>query len=317
MEDEENNNWRRELLPHIWMAPLACRRNACAYFQQQLLSPLLGRLPRSDNKQQANAILGKSILKIRRKWMTRVTEFSNAGLGNAKPSTWNTRINCRPVVVNVVPASRACGFIRICPFCYTRKCWREYAHLRGILYPRNRTTQDGESIPHSRRKIAALTRRIHFFSDGVPHLEELLRAALTHLRRTRDRDKNQLKLRKLKGWFRSTKLWVTQQQGGGLRLCVETMLLGASSSETGVPMTLFLGTRMDPPKRNASGVVFEKAWYNPKLTMQDFRKHMLKSMRYRPEWLSNDIGVAMAYNRVMLDMRFQQFYGGGEFSHRE
>ena len=43
---------------------------------------------------------------------------------------------------------------------------------------------------------------------------------------------------------------------------------------------------------------------------------MIRSMRYRPELLSNDIFASMAYNRPMLDLGVQQFYGGGEFRRR-
>ena len=315
---------RLRLLPHIGMQFVSRKEDGCAYFQQQLLLPLSGRVVYGNGDQQDALALWNAILNIRYKWMRRVTEFKAAGLGNAVDSTWNTRMNCRPVMVDVTPGSLACGFIRICPFCYARKCWREYNHLRDIMFCGTLEQQrqpdfDVRSVTHARRRVTGMTRRVHMYAHNPTEVEQLLRVKFAEARQTRDLSKNEDQLEKLSGWFRCSKVWVTKQTDGLFRITAETTLMGTSRGQTGIPLSLFLSPSKERPKRkrNIGGKVFEHTWYDPKLTPQDFRRWMLRVMRYRPEWLSNDIETEMAYNRAMMDMKYQQFYCGKEFRRRE
>lgn len=171
--------------------------------------------------------------------------------------------------------------------------------------------------PISKWQLTAVTRRYHYYAADVPQLEDLIRSAATTLRRAQNRDKTLTKLAQLRGWFRTVKLWVTPRKVGGFRLCIETMVLGASLGDKDVPVSLFIGANVDPPEASATGLVFERTWTRRQMSLQAFRKFMLRTMRYKPEWLSNDMEVAMAYNRALMDMRFQQFYCGGVFRQLE
>lgn len=147
-------------------------------------------------------------------------------------------------------------------------------------------------------------------------MEQLIRGHLTEIRAERELTKYRAKLRKLKGWFRSHKLWVTELPGRGFRLDVEIAMLGTTLGEE-IPATLFLSNLVDlKAVGREAGLVRERVWYNPRLKESTFRKWMQRVMRYRKEWLDNDIETTMAYNTVLHDMRFQQFYSGGEFLRR-
>ena len=95
MFNSNDENRRPELLPHIRMQFESRKENACAYFQKQLLAPLLKAVPHGNGDQQDALALWGAIESVRYKWMRRVTEFKAAGLGNAVDSTWNTRMNCQ------------------------------------------------------------------------------------------------------------------------------------------------------------------------------------------------------------------------------
>lgn len=205
-----------QLLPHIRMQFESRKENACAYFQKQFLATLLKAVPHGNGDQQDALALWGAIERVRYMWMRRVTEFKAAGLGDAVDSTWNTRMNCRPVMVNVTPGSLACGFNRICPFCYARKCWREYSHLRDIMFCGTLEQQrqpdfDVRSVTHARRRVTGMTRRVHMYAHNPTEVEQLLRVKFAEARQTRDLSKNEDQLEKLSGWFRCSKVWVTKQ----------------------------------------------------------------------------------------------------------
>lgn len=295
------------LLPHIGMKFVSRIRNPCSYFENAVLAPVLGRAPKATQTAHQDAEFWEAIKKVRFRWVLNASALSQAGLGNAKRSTWNTRVNCRPVMVNVTPGSRACGFIRLCPFCYARKCYREYSHLRDILF------RPGEDI--SRRRIIATTKRFHVTANSTAELEAEIFRYLSRAREIRDTAKSQHQLKALTGWFRNQRTWVKKLDDGKYRFVLETMLLGSSMGEK-IPVSQFLRPDKDPPDRKKDGLVAAWTWYDPALTKAAFRTLMIRSMRYRPELLSNDIFASMAYNRPMMDLKAQQFYGGGEFRWR-
>lgn len=299
-----------ELLPHIGMQFVSQKENGCAYFERSVLHSVLGKLPGAGNQQQYPRELWEAIKRVRFRWLLNASALSQVGLGGAGRATWNTRVNCRPVMVDVTPGSRACGFIRLCPFCYARKCWREYSHLRGVLFPED----SGSEV--SNRRIICSTRRFHFHANTPAELEAVIFQRLQELRAVRDGAKSQHRLKALKGWFRNQKTWVKKLADGRYRFVIEIMLLGSSLGEKGVPSSAFLTPDKDPPDRKSDGLVYAWTWYDPAMTERSFRKWMVRSMRYRPELLSNDIATAMAYNRPMLELKAQQFYGGGEFRWR-
>ena len=296
------------LLPHIGMQFVSRIRNPCSYFEKSVLAPVLGRVKGTRQTAHQDAAFWEAIKKVRFRWVLNASALCQAGLGNAKRSTWNTRVNCRPVMVNVTPGSRACGFIRVCPFCYARKCYREYSHLRDILF------RPGEDI--SRRRIIVTTKRFHVTVSNPSELEVEIFRYLSKVREIRDTAKSQHKLKALAGWFRNQRTWVKALDDGKYRFVFETMLLGSSAGEKGIPVSAFLTSKKDPPERKSDGLVDERTWYDPALTKAAFRSLMIRSMRYRPELLSNDIFASMAYNRPMMDLGAQQFYGGGEFRWR-
>lgn len=296
------------LLPHIGMKFVSRIRNPCSYFENAVLASVLGRAPKATQTVHQDAAFWEAIKKVRFRWVLNASALCQAGLGNAKRSTWNTRVNCRPVMVNVTPVSLACGFIRLCPFCYARKCYSEYSHLRDILFGK------GEDV--CRRHIIVSTRRVHITTSSTEELEGRIRQWLNTVRQQRDSDKNQRRLAGMKGWFRNQRTWVKALDDGKYRFVIETMLLGSSTGEKGIPVSAFLSSKKDPPDRKSDGLVSEWTWYDPALTKAAFRTLMIRSMRYRPELLSNDIFASMAYNRPMMDLKAQQFYGGGEFRHR-
>jgi hypothetical protein len=299
-----------ELLLHRNLNYVSPINNGCAYFQKGVLQPILTGLLRNGSPapQQATALLG-AVRTARFRWVKKVSQMVAAEFGNARPTTWSTRVNCRPVMVNVTPQTHACGFIRICPFCYARKCWSEYQHLRNIMFVQ------GE--PHSWRRVTADIRRFHAYARTPAELEQLIRAHLTSVRGHKASQTFKAKLKNLKGWFRSHKLWVTELPGRGFRLDIETSMLGTTLGEE-IPATLFLSNLVDlKSKKNLEmGLVGQRTWYNPRLKEATFRKWMQRIMRYKKEWLDNDIETTMAYNTVLHDMRFQQFYSGGEFLRR-
>ncbi len=295
------------LLPHIGMQFVSSIRNDCSYFEKAVLAPALGRAKGATQTAHQDAAFWEAIKKVRFRWVLNASALCQAGLGNAKRSTWNTRVNCRPVMVNVTPGSRACGFIRLCPFCYARKCYREYSHLRDILFGK------GENV--CRRHIIVSTRRFHWDADNVRDLEVAIFQAMTNLRHSRAKNKSKRSLASLDGWFRNQRSWVKKLDDGKYRFVFEAMLLGASATEK-FPVSQFLKSSQEPPDRKKAGLVASWTWYDPALTKAAFRRWMIRSMRYRPELLSNDIFASMAYNRPMLDLGVQQFYGGGEFRWR-
>lgn len=297
-----------ELLPHIHLRFVSKEENARAYFERGVLSAILGRLPREGSEQQRGLALWRAVQDARFLWMLNASALSHAGLGGANRSTWNTRVNCRPVMVNVTPGSRACRVFRLCPFCYARKCWKEYSHLRNKLF------EPGSEICN--RGIIVCTRRFHIHASTPTELETVIFQNLAAVRQTRDTNKSKRRLAAMAGWFRNQRTWATKLKDGRYRFVIEFMLLGASRDETDIPVSAFLTPNQEPPDRKAEGLVDERTWYDPALTKTSFRKWMIRSMRYRPELLKNDIGVSMAYNRPMLELRAQQFYGGGEFRHR-
>lgn len=304
MSDAENS----ELLPSIKIRLKGVPMNGMSYFQRGVLLPLIGRSSRGVAVEAANEQLWKGVLSARMQWIKLASKFCAQGLGGANRKTWNTRVNCRPVLVDVEPKSLACGFIRICPFCYARKCWREYSHLRSIMFP--------DGAEHAARGVIGVTRRFHFFVHTPEELAGVISTNLASLRSLRSADKNQRRLQKLDGWFRSAKTWVKLLPDHGIRFVMEIVTMGTSESETGIPVSAFLSTSDNPPKRDGNGLVFERTWYQPRLTEAGFRKWMLRVMRYRKEWLTEDISLAMIYNRCLMDIRFQQFYCGGEFRRR-
>lgn len=295
------------LLPHIGMKFVSSIRNPCSYFEKAVLAPVLGRAKGATQTAHQDAEFWEAIKKVRFRWVLNASALCQAGLGNAKRSTWNTRVNCRPVMVNVTPGSRACGFIRLCPFCYARKCYREYSHLRDILFGK------GEDV--CRRHIMVTTRRFHVHAESTAALEVAISQVLTNVRLARAKDKNQRSLAAMDGWFRNQRSWVKKLDNGKYRFVFETMLLGASANEK-FPVSQFLKSAQEPPDRKNDELVSSWTWYDPALTKAAFRRWMIRSMRYRPELLSNDIFASMAYNRPMLDLGAQQFYGGGEFRRR-
>jgi len=296
------------LLPHIGMKFVSRIRNECSYFEKAVLAPVLGRARGATQTAHQDAAFWEAIKKLRFRWVLNASALCQAGLGDAVRSTWNTRVNCRPVMVNVTPSSRACGFIRLCPFCYARKCYREYSHLRDILF--------GKNDDVCRRHIIVSTRRVHITTSSTAELEGRIHQWLNIVRQQRDNDKNQRRLAGMKGWFRNQRTWVKKLDGGKYRFVIETMLLGSSAGEKGIPVSAFLTPQKDPPDRKTDGLVSAWTWYDPALTKAAFRRWMIRSMRYRPELLSNDILASMAYNRPMMDLKAQQFYGGGEFRRR-
>ena len=296
------------LLPHIGMKFVSRIRNPCSYFEKSVLAPVLGRVRGTTQTAHQDAAFWDAVQRVRFRWVLNASALCQAGLGNAKRSTWNTRVNCRPVMVNVTPGSRACGFIRLCPFCYSRKCYREYSYLRDILFGK------GEDV--CRRHIIVSTKRFHATASSTSELEGKIHQWLSHVRQQRTSDKNQRSLAGMKGWFRNQRTWVKKLDGGKYRFVLETMLLGASAGEKGIPVSQFLRPDKDPPDRKSDGLVAAWTWYDPALTKAAFRTLMIRSMRYRPELLSNDIFASMAYNRPMMDLKAQQFYGGGEFRWR-
>lgn len=296
------------LLPHIHMRFVSRINNPCSYFEKAVLSRLLGPISGTGNSQSRNLAFWEAIEKVRFRWVLNASALCQAGLGNAKRSTWNTRVNCRPVMVNVTPGSLACGFIRLCPFCYARKCYREFSHLRDILF------RPGEDI--SRRRIIVNTKRFHATVSNTEELERTVFWYLSKVREIRDTAKSQHQLKALAGWFRNQRTWVKKLDDGKYRFVLETMLLGASAGEKGIPVSAFLTRQKEPPDRKTDGLVSSWTWYDTALTKAAFRRWMIRSMRYRPELLSNDIFASMAYNRPMMDLKAQQFYGGGEFRWR-
>ena len=296
------------LLPHISMKFVSRIQNDCSYFQKAVLAPVLGRAKGATQTAHQDAEFWEAIKKVRFRWVLNASALCQAGLGNAKRSTWNTRVNCRPVMVNVTPGSRACRFFRLCPFCYARKCYREYSHLRDILFGK------GENV--CRRHIIVSTRRFHVTASNTEALEVAVHQSLNRLRQRRDSDKSQRRLAAMKGWFRNQRTWVKKLDDGKYRFVIETMLLGSSTGEKGIPVSAFLTPEKEPPDRKSEGLVSAWTWYDPAITKAAFRRWMIHSMRYRPELLSNDIFASMAYNRPMLDLGAQQFYGGGEFRWR-
>lgn len=295
------------LLPHIGMQFVSRIRNPCSYFENAVLAPVLGRSPKTTQTAHQDAAFWEAIKKVRFRWVLNASALCQAGLGNAVRSTWNTRVNCRPVMVNVTPGSLACGFIRLCPFCYARKCYSEYSHLRDILF--------GKNDDVCRLHIMVSTRRFHVSTESLAELESMISRRLTLTRQLRARDKNKRSLASLDGWFRNQRTWVKKLENGRYRFVFETMLLGASANEK-FPVSQFLKSEQEPPDRKKDGLVSAWTWYDPALTKAAFRTLMIRSMRYRPELLSNDIFASMAYNRPMMDLKAQQFYGGGEFRWR-
>jgi len=295
------------LLPHIHMRFVSRINNPCSYFEKAVLSRLLGAIPGTGNSQRRNLAFWEALEKVRFRWVLNASALCQAGLGNAKRSTWNTRVNCRPVMVNVTPGSLACGFIRLCPFCYARKCYREYSHLQDKLFGK------GEDV--CRRHIMVTTRRFHVHAESTAALEVAISQVLTNVRLARAKDKNKRSLASLDGWFRNQRSWVKKLDNGKYRFVFETMLLGASANEK-FPVSQFLKKSQEPPDRKKDELVSSWTWYDPALTKAAFRRWMIRSMRYKPELLSNDIFASMAYNRPMMDLGAQQFYGGGEFRWR-
>ncbi len=299
-----------ELLPNIPMDFVSPEENGYAYFNKNVLWPIIqGAAKKGHTKAQADAALCEAIRGARYRWIKKASEMAAAGFGNAGEAKWQSRVNCRPVAVNVTPYTTACGLIRICPFCYARKCWSEYSHLRNIMFVQ------GE--PHSWRRVTADIRRFHAYARTPAELEQLIRAHLTSVRGHKASQTFKAKLKKLNGWFRSHKLWVTELPGRGFRLDIETSMLGTTLGEE-IPATLFLSNLVDlKSKKNLEmGLVGQRTWYNPRLKEATFRKWMQRVMRYRKEWRDNDIETTMAYNTVLHDMRFQQFYSGGAFLRR-
>lgn len=295
------------ILPHIGMkfeSRINCERS---YFQKSVLSPVLGRVKGTTQTDHQDAAFWEAIKRVRFRWVLNASALCQAGLGNAKRSTWNTRVNCRPVMVNVTPSSRACGFIRLCPFCYARKCYREYSHLRDRLF--------GKNDDVCSRHILVTTRRFHSDAASVAELEVAISQVLTSVRLARAKDKNQRSLAAMDGWFRNQRSWVKKLSDTKYRFVFETMLLGASANEK-FPVSQFLKKSQEPPDRKKDELVSSWTWYDPALTKAAFRRWMIRSMRYKPELLSNDIFASMAYNRPMMDLGAQQFYGGGEFRWR-
>lgn len=295
------------LLPHIGMKFVSRINNDCSYFEKAVLSSVLGRVKGTVRTPHQDQELWEAIKKVRFRWVLNASALCQAGLGNAVRSTWNTRVNCRPVMVNVTPGSLACGFIRLCPFCYARKCYREYSHLRDILF------RPDEDI--CRRRIIVTTKRFHVTASNPAELEVKIFQYLSAVRDVRDKAKSQHQLKALTGWFRNQRTWVKKLDGGKYRFVIETMLLGSSMGEK-IPVSQFLRPDKDAPDRKTDGLVSAWTWYDPALTKAAFRRWMIRSMRYRPELLSNDILASMAYNRPMMDLKAQQFYGGGEFRRR-
>ena len=306
MDDEHDDDEDVELLLHRNLNYVSPINNGCAYFQKGVLrNILLGLSRKGSTKQQEDAALGEAVRKARFRWIKKASQMSAAGFGDARPTTWSTRVNCRPVMVNVMPQTHACRSIYICPFCYARKCWHEYSHLRNIMFVQ------GE--PHSWRRVTANVKRMQSYAATTAELELRIRSHLTSVRERRASQTFKSKLKKLKGWFRSHKLWVTPLNGGGFRIDVETMMLGTTLGEE-IPATLFLTSPVGLKTRGREvGMVHERTWYNPRLKESTFRKWMQGIMRYRKEWLDSSIEITMAYNSVLHDMRFQQFYMGGEF----
>lgn len=295
------------LLPHIGMKFVSRINNDCSYFEKAVLAPVLGRVKGTTQTAHKDAEFWEAIKKVRFRWVLNASALCQAGLGNAKRSTWNTRVNCRPVMVNVTPGSLACGFIRLCPFCYARKCYREYSHLRDILFGK------GEDV--CRKHIIVSTRRFHVTTESVAELEGAISRRLTLTRQLRASNKSKRSLAAMDGWFRNQRTWVKELDDGKYRFVFETMLLGASANEK-FPVSQFLKSEHEPPDRKKDGLVAAWTWYDPALTKAAFRRLMIRSMRYRPELLSNDIFASMAYNRPMMDLGMQQFYSGGEFRHQ-
>ena len=297
------------LLPHIGMKFVSRINNDCSYFEKSVLAPVLGRVPGATQTAHQDAAFWEAIKKVRFRWVLNASALCQAGLGDAVRSTWNTRVNCRPVMVNVTPSSRACGFIRLCPFCYARKCYREYSHLRDKLF--------GKNDDVCRRHIVVTTKRFHLQRASLAELEVEIFRSLTAMRQLRARDKNKRSLASLDGWFRNQRTWVKKLPDNKYRFVFETMLLGASANER-FPVSQFLKSEQEPPDRKKTdGLVSAWTWYDPALTKAAFRRWMIRSMRYRPELLSNDIFASMAYNRPMMDLGMQQFYSGGEFRRKD
>lgn len=295
-----------EVLPNIRLNFGSVREDGCAYFHKKLLLPVLTGLGgKGSTKEQEAAALCAAVQRLRYRWIVKASQMAAAGFGSAGASTWTTRVNCRPVMVYSSPHTSACALIHICPFCYARKCWSEYAHLRNIMFV------PGE--PHSWRRVTANVKRMQSYAATTAELELRIRSHLTSVRERRASQTFKSKLKKLKGWFRSHKLWVTPLNGGGFRIDVETMMLGTTLGEE-IPATLFLTSPVGLKTRGREvGMVHERTWYNPRLKESTFRKWMQGIMRYRKEWLDSSIEITMAYNSVLHDMRFQQFYMGGEF----
>lgn len=80
---------------------------------------------------------------------------------------------------------------------------------------------------------------------------------------------------------------------------------------------LILGKSIDPPKRGPeNGVIFRHTFFDPKMELTTFRKFMVRQMRYRPEWLTGDKDVAAVFQKHLLNLKWQQYYGGGELEYK-
>ncbi len=269
----------------------------CDHFQWSILRRIFNTQGRKPSELGA---MSKLIMGLRSRWVRLVEDLYRRGdTGEANHTTWSNRANCRPVLVEPSFKSHACTYLRGCPFCYARQCWREYCRLRKILFRGDSQT--------CWRKITAVTRRITVTCDTLEQVETRLRSLLTAQRKARTTKKRIQGLAELAGWFRSQKIWV-ERKDDSYRITMEMMVLGTSRGQK-IPGSVFM--QGDCNLRTKS-VSFEKIWQDWKMTKQSFRKFMIRSMQYEPAWLSGDTDVIAVCNRVLTEMKFQQFYCGGE-----
>lgn len=109
-------------------------------------TPIGGVVPPQPDK------IWNGLLLARYLWVSAAQRLRRAMIYNAKDTTWNTRLNCRPLTVSVTPGSYACGMIRICPFCYSRKAWRMFLVCCEAI-------QFGPRLGMPHRAITAAVRR--------------------------------------------------------------------------------------------------------------------------------------------------------------
>jgi len=261
--------------------------------------------PRDETK------VWNGILCARFRWAEAAQKIRRAAIYDSCDSTWNTRINCRPLTVSVVPHSWACGMIRICPFCYSRKAWQMFeACCKAIQF--------GPRLGISHRAMTVVVRRHRYTYSTVADLEAAALSVMQDVAKGRNRGTIVENAKSLKGYFRSVRFWFTKTKAGQYQLHVEIFtLLTTVSQHVAVPPTLLLTSNMEPVCKTKDGVVYENMWTSREIHRSKFRSWFARVLRYRPEWLTADDELLLAYNRVLQQVKISQYSRSGEFQQTE